>query len=231
MQEGVGLLVLLDAFVEPVKRLRPDRFENGLPSPMGGLRPHQDSNLVEFLPLAVEGEQGADLEVSGRDVERFRDAGPLLQVPEPGPAGDTVVDDEELAALGVSGHDTPVRTSSRGAGGGGSSSWLTVALASREGICQADSRRFAPVAPASPFASHQRYVETLPTPICAPRRRTRPSARRGPFSRSSRCSMRQRRSLQMNVGIDIPSRSRASPSSACARLSAPPATTTKSIVS
>ena len=107
VQEGIGLLVLLDAFVEPVKRLRPDRFDNGLPSPMGGFRPHQDSNLVELLPLAIEGEQGADLEVSGRDVERLRDAGPLLQVPEPGPAGDTVVDDEELAALGVSGHDTP----------------------------------------------------------------------------------------------------------------------------
>ena len=97
-------------------RLRPDRFENGLPSPMGDLRAHQDPNLVEPLPFAVEGEQGADLEVSGRDVERLRDAGPLLQVPEPGPAGDTVVDDEELAALGVNGHDAPIRTSSRAAG-------------------------------------------------------------------------------------------------------------------
>ena len=116
VQEGVRLLVLLDALVEPVERLRPDRFENGLPSPMGDLRAHQDPNLVEPLPFAVEGEQGADLEVSGRDVERLRDAGPLLQVPEPGPAGDTVVDDEELAALGVNGHDAPVRTSSRGAG-------------------------------------------------------------------------------------------------------------------
>ena len=29
----------------------------------------------------------------------------LLQVPEPGPAGNTVVDDEELAALGVNAHD------------------------------------------------------------------------------------------------------------------------------
>ena len=109
VQEGVRLLVLLNAFVEPGERLRPDRFENGLPSPMGGLRAHQDPDLVEALPFAVEREQGADLEVSGRDVERLRDAGPLLQVPEPGPAGDTVVDDEELAALGFNGHDTPIR--------------------------------------------------------------------------------------------------------------------------
>ena len=120
MQEGVGLLVLLNAFVEPLERLRPDRFKNGPPSPMGGLRPHQDPDLVELLPLAVEGEQGADLEVSGRDVECLRDAGPLLQVPEPGPARDTVVDDEELAALGINGHDAPVRISSRESDGSSS---------------------------------------------------------------------------------------------------------------
>ena len=107
VQEGVRLLVLLDAYVEPAESVCPDRFENGLPSPMGGLRTHQDPDLAEPLPFAVEGEQSADLEVSGRDVERLRDAGPLLQVPEPGPARDTVVDDEELAALGVNGHDAP----------------------------------------------------------------------------------------------------------------------------
>ena len=106
VQKGVALLVLLHAFVEPLEGLRPDCFENGLPRPMGGFRAHQDPDLVEPLPLAVEGEQGADLEVSGRDVERLRDAGPLLQVPEPGPAGDAVVDDEELAALGVNVHGT-----------------------------------------------------------------------------------------------------------------------------
>ena len=111
-QEGVLRLVRLDTLVEPVECLRPDRCENGPTSPMGGLRPHQDPDLVEFLPLAVESEQGTDLEVSRRDVERPRDTGPLLQVPEPGPAGDTVVDDEEFAAPGVGGHDVPARTSS-----------------------------------------------------------------------------------------------------------------------
>ena len=71
---------------------------------MGGFRAHQDPDLVEPLPLAVEGEQGANIEVSRRDAERLRDAGPLLQIPESGPAGDTVGDDEELAALGVNAH-------------------------------------------------------------------------------------------------------------------------------
>ena len=107
VQEGVRLLVLLDALVEPVERLRPNRLQNGLAGPVGGLRAHQDPDLVQSLPFAVEGEQGADLEIPGRDVERLRDAAPLLQVPEPGPAGDAVVDDEELAALGVNAHDVP----------------------------------------------------------------------------------------------------------------------------
>ena len=83
VQEGVGLLVLLDAFVEPVERLRPDRFENGLPSPMSGLRSHQDPDLVELLPIAVESEQGAHLEaIRSRCRDAKNDAGPLLQVPE-----------------------------------------------------------------------------------------------------------------------------------------------------
>ena len=76
VQEWVRVLVLFDAFVEPVERLCPDRFEKGLPGPVGGLRAHQYPDLVENLPFAVESEQGADLEISGRDVERFRDAGP-----------------------------------------------------------------------------------------------------------------------------------------------------------
>ena len=105
VQEGIRLLVLLDAPRRACRVLAPETASrDGLASPMGGLRPHQDPDLVEPLPLAVESEQCADLEVPGRDVERLRDAGPLLQVPEPGPAGDAVVDDEELAALGVSGH-------------------------------------------------------------------------------------------------------------------------------
>ena len=81
-----------------------DRFQESLPGPVGRLRPHQDANLVEPLPFAVESEQGSDLEVSGCDVERLGDPGPLLQVPESGPSRNAVVDDEEVAAPGVSGH-------------------------------------------------------------------------------------------------------------------------------
>jgi hypothetical protein len=32
---------------------------------------HQDANFVELLPLAVEGQEGADLEVAGGDIDAF----------------------------------------------------------------------------------------------------------------------------------------------------------------
>ena len=45
----------------------------------------------ERLPLAVERQERTDLEVAGGDVERPGDAGPLLEIAEPGPARDAVV--------------------------------------------------------------------------------------------------------------------------------------------
>ena len=113
VQKGVRLLVLLDAFCRAGRAPAPGT------APRLAFRvqwvvsaPIRIRTLSSPLPFAVDGEQSADLEVSGRDVERLRDAGPLLQVPEPGPAGDTVVDDEEPVALGVNGHDASLRTSS-----------------------------------------------------------------------------------------------------------------------
>ena len=168
---------------------------------MGGLRPHQDSDLVQLLPLAVEGEQGADLEVSGRDVERLRDAGPLLQVPEPGPAGDTVVDDEELAALGVSGHDTPVHTSSRGAGG--SSSWLTVAIASRVGDSSSGQPTIRPRCPRPPVVQIARNDDEVDVLLSGlPDQSVEHLSRRSPDSRGEAAFLSreaEERTLQMNV--------------------------------
>ena len=56
MQKGVRFLVCFNAFIESGECLRLDGFENGPPSPMGGLRSHQDPDLVEFLPLAFKDE-------------------------------------------------------------------------------------------------------------------------------------------------------------------------------
>ena len=60
--------------------------------------------LSELLPLAVEREQRADLEVAGGDVERPGDARPFSEVAEAGPARDAVVDDEQVAARQLEAH-------------------------------------------------------------------------------------------------------------------------------
>ena len=104
VQEGIRPLVLFEASVESVERLPTDGFQESLPGPVGRLCPHEDANPVETLPLSVQGEKGADLEVPGRDVERLGDPGPLLQIPESGPTRNAVVDNEEVAAPGASGH-------------------------------------------------------------------------------------------------------------------------------
>jgi hypothetical protein len=65
----------------------------------------------ECLPLAIEGEHGADFEVPRRNIERLGDAGPLFEIAESRPARDAVVDDEEASAFRVSGHRNLLRTS------------------------------------------------------------------------------------------------------------------------
>ena len=70
----------------------------GLPRFQRHLIAHEDAYLAELLPLAVEGEQGTDLEEPGGDVEGFGQVGPLAQVLEARPSGNTVVDDEQIAA-------------------------------------------------------------------------------------------------------------------------------------
>ena len=50
---------------------------------MRDLGAHQDPDLVEPLPLAIQLEERPDLEVAGRDVEALRDLRPVVQVPDP----------------------------------------------------------------------------------------------------------------------------------------------------
>ena len=104
VQERVGVLVGFEAAVEHRHRARAHGFEECLAGAVGHLRTHQDAQLVERLPLSVESEERADLEVPGRDVERLRDTGPLFEIAQPGPAGGAVIDDEEVAAFGFRGH-------------------------------------------------------------------------------------------------------------------------------
>ena len=85
------------------------RIESGFRASLGrlqecGLRAvshfgtHEDPDLLEAPPLAIELEQAADLEKARRDVEALRDLCPVVKVARPCPSGDAVVDDEQFAA-------------------------------------------------------------------------------------------------------------------------------------
>ncbi len=97
-EERCRALLVLETRVERGLGLRPERVqEHGLRAERD-LRPDQDPDLVELLPLTIEFEQRSDFEEASRDVEARRDLGPLAEVCGAGPAGDAVVDDEQVAA-------------------------------------------------------------------------------------------------------------------------------------
>jgi hypothetical protein len=79
VQERVGTLGRFDAAVEDLECPRTHRLEQGLARAMGRLCAHQEPDLVERLPLAVERQQRADLEVARGDVERLRDCRTTLR--------------------------------------------------------------------------------------------------------------------------------------------------------
>lgn len=81
-----------------------DGIEQCLPRAVGHFRAHEDADLLERLPFSVEGQKGTDFEVPRGYVERRRDSGPLFEIAQTRPAGDAVVDDKEVVALGVSSH-------------------------------------------------------------------------------------------------------------------------------
>jgi len=98
-KNGSASLCLFQARVQAALGPRLDGLEQHPLRAVGDVGAHQDADLAKLLPLPIEGKEGAGFEVAGRDVETRRQIAPLLQVPEPGPPGVTVVDDEEVAAL------------------------------------------------------------------------------------------------------------------------------------
>lgn|SRR3972149_670849 len=99
MKKGIRFLVNFDAVVQLIGSSRLDRFEEGLARTVGGLGTHQDPDLFQRLPLTIESEKRADLEVSGGYVKSLGDAGPFLQISEARPTGHTVIDDEKVPAF------------------------------------------------------------------------------------------------------------------------------------
>ena len=108
VQEWIGVLVRLKALVEDLRRTRPNGVEQRRACTIRRLGTHQNPDVVERLPSAIEGKQCADFEVPRRNIERLGDAGPLFKIAKPRPAGDAVVDDEEVSAFGTSGHRDPL---------------------------------------------------------------------------------------------------------------------------
>ncbi len=71
--------------------------EEGLPGSPRNFIPHENPQLFQLLPLAVQGQKGADLEEACGDIERNRQVGPLFQVVPDLPILVAVIDDKELA--------------------------------------------------------------------------------------------------------------------------------------
>ena len=113
MKEWVGVLIELDALIQDLYSARLHCIEERLPGSMGCLGTHQDSDLFETLPFAIQSQKRTNLEEAGCDVEGLGYTRPLFQVAEPGPAGDAVVDDEEVAAFVFDAHEYSLREFTR----------------------------------------------------------------------------------------------------------------------
>src|SRR5262249_50649414 len=90
------------------------RSEKCSPRAVRDLGSHQDPDLVQLLPLAIELQEASDLEEASRDVEALRNVCPVVEVAGTRPPRDAVVDDEKLATpsrrvshCGRFAHDAP----------------------------------------------------------------------------------------------------------------------------
>lgn len=104
-EEVVLFLLGFEAGVELAGDVLLEGVEDSRTGAGGDVVAHGNAEAVEVLPLAVEGEEGADLEEAGGDVEDAGDLGPVLEVAESFPIGLAVVHDEAFAAgFGALGH-------------------------------------------------------------------------------------------------------------------------------
>ena len=69
-QKIVLLLFTLDAVVKQLPDPR-ETFSQCAVGTLGNLVPHQNADLIQLLPLAIEGQQGTDFKIARGDVEFF----------------------------------------------------------------------------------------------------------------------------------------------------------------
>ena len=104
MQEGVVLLVRLDAVIKGFNRPGAYGVEKRPARALGCLRTHQNAKFLQSLPFPIQGKERADLEEPRRYIEGPRNAGPFFKVTQSCPACYAVVHDEEAPACRVGAH-------------------------------------------------------------------------------------------------------------------------------
>jgi hypothetical protein len=62
------------------------------------LTTHQDAELINFLPLIIESQQRANLEVAGSTVNSLGNLAPVVEIPNYLPIHVAVIDNEKFAA-------------------------------------------------------------------------------------------------------------------------------------
>ena len=96
-KEVIALLLAFQARVQVADGPRQPLLE-GILRAKGNLAAHEDAELIDLLPLIGQGQQRADLEVAGGDVDLAGELAPVVEVLADLPLGVAVVDDEQFTA-------------------------------------------------------------------------------------------------------------------------------------
>jgi hypothetical protein len=96
-EEVVLLLLRFEAGIEAVADA-PEALDERGASAAGDLVAHEDADLIDLLPLVLQAEQGADLEITGGDVDGAGNLAPVVEVAEDLPVLVAIVHNEQLAA-------------------------------------------------------------------------------------------------------------------------------------
>ena len=73
--------------------------EQRLLGTLGNFVPHENADLVQLLPLAIEREQRADFKIPSGDIKTVGEISPIVKVATDLPVLVAVVYDEEVAPL------------------------------------------------------------------------------------------------------------------------------------
>ncbi len=97
-REKIVLLFFgFDAVVEALMQKLKRPFERPLGTP-GDLISHQDADVINLLPFAIQGKKRADFEIAGCNVDAFGELTPVVEVAKDFPFVVAVIDDEQVTS-------------------------------------------------------------------------------------------------------------------------------------